>query len=299
MSASAAARALALRGILLSTAGMVIISPDGMLLHMIDTAPAWDVLFWRTFGMGTTLLVLLAAVYRRRLPALLRGQGWPGAACALLMAIANYLFLYAMLHTSVANTLILLATMPFWSALLGRLLIAEAVHPRTLLAIAVAVGGVAVIVSGSADGGTLGGDLAALGAAVCHGLNLVILRKAGDRDMTAGLMGSGFLTAVFCLPFLEPAALSASDWGIVCGLGFGILPVALALFLSGARYAPAAEVALVSLVETVLGPLWAWALLGEDPGPRAVIGGGLVVLAVAGNAVAGLPWRSKGGHHYT
>lgn len=287
------ARSLYLRGILLAFAGMMIISPDGMLLHMIETASTWDVLFWRTFGLGVTLLVILVALYRRRLPALLKAQGWPGVACAILMAIANYLFVVAMLNTSVANTLILLATMPFWSAILGLLLIGEAVRRRTWVAIIVALGGVGIIVSGSAGGGTLLGDMAALGAAVCHGLNLVVLRKAGDRDMTAALMVSGFLTAVFCLPFLEPSSVSTRDWWVLLGLGFVILPAALTLFLAGARYAPAAEVALLSLVETVVGPIWAWVALSQVPDERAFTGGALVVAAVAGNALAGVLRRKR------
>lgn len=289
------ARNLYLRGILLAAAGMTVISPDGMLLHMVQTASIWDVLFWRSFGMGITLALVLVALYRRRLPALLRAQGWAGLMAALLMTAANFLFVIAMLNTSVANTLVILATMPFWSALLGLVLIGEAVRRRTWIAIAVALVGIVVIVSGSFGGGTLLGDMAALGAALAHGLNLVVLRRAGDRDMTAALALSGFLVAVVCLPFLQPATMTPRDWWVLGALGFIILPLALTLFLSGARYAPAAEVALLSLVETVLGPLWAWAALGEAPSVRALIGGTLVIVAVAGNALAGVAARRRRG----
>ncbi|MGC2856178.1 DMT family transporter [Novispirillum sp. DQ9] len=294
--AAPTARSLYLRGILLAAAGMTIISPDGMMLHSIQTAPIWDVLFWRTFGMGVALSVVLAAIYRRRLPAMLRGQGWPGAVSAVLMSVANFLFVLAMLNTSVANTLIILATMPFWSALLGLVLIGERVGRRTWVAIAVALAGIGVILSGSVGPGfsadTLIGDLAALGAALCHGLNLVNLRRAGDRDMTAALAASGFLTAVFCVPFLHPALVSPRDWLVLGALGFVILPLALTLFLAGARTAPAAEVALLSLVETVLGPLLAWVVLGDAPGARALIGGALVLGAVGGNALVGMLRRN-------
>lgn len=290
------ARALYLRGILLAAAGMTVISPDGVLLHSIESAPMWDVLFWRTFGLGLALTAVLTAVYRGRLPGLLRAQGWPGAAAAVLMAMANFLFVVAMLNTSVANTLIIMATMPFWSALLGLVLIGEAVRGRTWLAILVALGGIGVIFSGSVGEGfssdTLLGDLAALGAALCYGLNLVMLRRAGDRDMTAALALSGFITAAFCIPFLNPGAVSPGDWAILGALGFFILPVALTLFMAGARYAPAAEVALLSLVETVLGPLLAWAILGDAPTTHALIGGALVLGAVAGNALTGMMRRA-------
>jgi drug/metabolite transporter (DMT)-like permease len=294
---SSSSRALYLRGILLAAAGMTIISPDGLLLHSIESAPMWDVLFWRTFGLGLALTAVLAALYRGRLPALLRAQGWPGMAAAGLMAMANFLFVVAMLHTSVANTLIIMATMPFWSALLGLVLIGEAVRGRTWAAIAVALGGIGVIFSGSVGEGfssdTLIGDLAALGAALCYGLNLVMLRRAGDRDMTAALALSGFLTAVFCIPFLDPGAVSTRDWAILGGLGFFILPLALTLFLAGARTVPAAEVALLSLVETVVGPLLVWAILGDAPTGHALIGGALVLAAVGGNALTGMIRRDE------
>lgn len=291
-------RRLYLRGILLAAAGMILISPDGMLLHSLESAPVADVLFWRTFGMAVSLSIVLAVVYRARLPSLVRAQGWPGVFSALLMAASNLLFVVAMLNTSVANTLILLATMPFWSALLGLLLIGEAVARRTWIAIAVALGGVGVIFYESLGGGgggfsteTLVGDLAALGAALCQGLNLVNLRRAGDRDMTAALAASGLLTALLCLPFVQPALVPARDLGILVLLGFFILPLSLTLFLSGARYAPAAEVALLSLVETVLGPALAWLVLGDAPTAYALTGGGLVLAAVVGNAGAGLMRR--------
>lgn len=297
---NAPARSLYLRGILLAAAGMTVLSPDGLLIKTVDPVPLWDLLFWRTFGLGTSLLVLLAAIYRSRLWTMLRSQGLPGLASAVLMALANILFVVAMRGTTVADTLVIMATMPFWSALLGLLLIGEAVRRGTWIAIAVALAGVAIIVAGSLDGGGLGdgsfaGDMAALGAALAHGLNLVVLRHAGDRDMTAALMGSGFLVALVCLPMLEPSAVPGAAWPVLGVLGFVLLPVALSLFLAGARYAPAAEVALLSLVETVLGPLLAWLVIAERPSTEALIGGALVVVAVAGNALAGVVARRRTG----
>lgn len=292
-----AAPNLYLRGILLAAAGMAIISPDGLLIRLTQAAPLWDILFWRTFGTGVTLLIGLAVLYRRRLPQMIRQLGWPGMASTLLLTVSNVLFLAAMLNTSVANTLVILATMPFLSAILGLALIGEAVRRRTWIAIAVALIGIIIIVSNSLSigGDTLLGDAAALGAALCHALNLVVLRKAGDRDMTAALMLSGFLTALLSVPLMNPAAVPDDVWWVLGLLGFVVLPVALGLFLAGARYAPAAEVALLSLVETILGPLWAWLVISEEPSTQALVGGGLVIAAVVGNAVAGVTARHRRG----
>jgi drug/metabolite transporter (DMT)-like permease len=288
-------RSAVLRGLLLSALGMVVISPDGVLLHMISSAPLLDMVFWRTFGSGLTLLLGLTVVYRRRLPQMIAHIGGVGIVCTILMSIANLLFVDGMAHTSVANTLVFMASMPLWSALLGLVILREAVKGTTWFAIILGFLGIGVIMSDSVSlgGASLRGDLSALGAAVAYGLNLVFLRRAGDRDMTACLMLSGFLTAAICLPFLETAAVAPTDWWILGALGLVILPLALTLFMAGARTAPAAEVALLSLIETVLGPLWAWLALGETPSQHALIGGGLILLAVSLPAVRTIVRRRR------
>jgi drug/metabolite transporter (DMT)-like permease len=286
-----------LRGLLLSALGMMVISPDGVLLHMLTSAPLIDVVFWRTFGLGTTLFLGLALVYRRRLPRLIADIGGVGILCTVLMSISNLLFVDGMAHTSVANTLVFMASMPLWSALLGLVILREKVKGATWFAIALGLVGIGVIMSDSLSlgGDGLRGDLSALGAALAYGLNLVILRRAGDRDMTACLMLSGFLTAVVCMPFLNTAAVAPSDWVILAALGLVILPLALTLFMAGARTAPAAEVALLSLVETLLGPLWAWLVLAEAPSTHAFVGGGLILLAVSLPAVTAILKRRRAG----
>lgn len=277
-------------GLLLSALGMVIISPDGLFLHMMESASLWDTLFWRCAGIGVTLFLGLAVLYRRRLWGMIAGLGRIGWLSAGLLGLSNLFFVDAMVHTSVANTLVFMASMPLWSAICGLIFIKEAVLPRTWVAIAVGLVGIGVIVSGSlhVGGDTLHGDLAALGSAISFGLNLVVLRKAGNRDMTAALMMSEFLTAAVAAPFIDPAALSAHDWGLLALQGFGYLPIALTLFMAGARYAPAAEVALLALIETTLGPLWVWLFLSETPSEKALIGGALIISAIVANTVLGM-----------
>lgn len=277
-------------GLLLSALGMIIISPDGLFLHMMDSTSLWDILFWRCAGIGVTLLVGLTLIYRRRLWGMITGLGRVGWMSVFLLAISNLLFVDAMVHTSVANTLVFMASMPLWSALCGLLFIKEAVLPRTWIAIVVGLGGISVIVSGSLDlgGDSLHGDLAALGSAISFGLNLVVLRKAGNRDMTAALMLSEFITAAIAAPFIDPSTLSPHDWQLLTLQGVGYLPIALTLFMAGARYAPAADVALLSLIETTLGPLWVWLFLSEAPSEKALVGGFLIIAAVVANTLLGM-----------
>lgn len=272
-----------LRGLLIAAAGMVIISPDGVMLHMLTQTPLMDTVFWRCLGTGISLLLILAVVYRRRLPALVWGMGWIGIWAVVFMSLSNLFFVDAMAHTSVANTLVFMASMPLWSAVLGLIFLRERVHAATWVSIGLGLIGIVIIMAHSLTLGQSGlrGDLSALAAALSYALNLVVLRRAGDRDMTATLMVAGFATAAVCAPFLQGGNIPLPDGIILAVAGLGILPAGMALFMAGARTAPAAEVALLALVETLLGPVWAWLVLSEAPGLSTVIGGILILIAVA------------------
>lgn len=282
MSATPAAEHL--RGMLISAAGMTVISPDGVLLKLISGTGLWTVVLYRLGFLALTLLAALALRYRREMPRLWRRMGRAGLFSALLLAIANITFVGAMLHTSVADTLLLLATLPFWSALLGRVCIGERVRLRTWIAMLVAVGGIVVIVGGSLGRGRALGDSLALITAILQGANLVVWRRSGDRNMLPALCLSGVLAALVGLALGHPLATTPHDMVILAFLGFVQQPLAMSLFLSGTRYIPAAEVALLALVETVLGPLWAWIGVGEVPARSALLGGVIVVGAIVVNS---------------
>jgi len=282
-----------LSGLLLSAAGMLVISPDGMLLKMAGDVAVFDALFVRGIGIGLVLTAWIGLRDGRpAVRALARPDRWMVGAAAC-MAAANLFFVTAMLHTTVANVLVILATIPFWAALLSRWLLRERVATRTWVAIAVALGGVAVIVSEHLGGGPLTetwvGDLAAVGAAMAHAAALVLAR-GGASDTSRPLALSGFLTAVVAGAF-APWTMNLEQFLLLVLLGFVILPLALGLFLSGTRRAPAPEIGLMAMVETVLGPLWAWIGVGEVPNGRAIGGGVLVAAAVVGNAVLGIRER--------
>lgn len=289
------ARSDHLRGVALSAGGMVLVSPDGLLVRLLHTTDPWQITFFRGLFIGLSLGTFLLLRYRARLWSLWRGIGRRGAVSSVLMGLGNLGFVGAFTHTTVANTLVLVAASPLFSAVLGRLLLGERLRPRTWLAITAALAGIGLMFGGEVAPGHAVGNLIALGTALVMGLNLVVLRGAGDRDMTPAVALGGLLVALALLPFAEPSAVSAHDLGILAWLGLIQLPAALALYISGARYLPAAEVALLSLVEAVLGPVWAFLGVGEVPTPAAVAGGALVLGAIVTNALLGMRYPGSAG----
>lgn len=284
------------RGMLLSALGILVISPDAMLVRFIAHADPWQIAFWRTGFMGCALLVYLSARAwlggrrpfdfafaegRAILP-----QGWPqGWVVIVLFSLSNIGFVGALTHTSVAETLVILATMPFFAALLGWILIGESVALRTWVSIALALVGTGVLVSGAWGGGHILGDILALLTALTQGLNLIALRRFAVKDLVGMLCLSGFLSAFILLPFAHPLGVDGHDLALLGIIGLLVLPLALSLFFSGARYVPAAEAALFTLIETVLGPFWAWLGVGEVPDTRALVGGAIVLSAILLNTL--------------
>ena len=199
------------RGIALSAAGMLVISPDGLLLRLIEQAESWDIVFHRSLLSGIILGVI--AVFRPRAG----GFTAPLVFCrftflsAFLVGISNVCFVGAIIHTTVANTLVIVAAMPLFSAVLGWMLIGEKVKPRTWVSILVAMTGVGVIVVDSLGGGDWLGNTLALITALVLALNLVVLRRAPGMDILLAVSLAGFIGAAIALPMSAPFALSGHD----------------------------------------------------------------------------------------
>lgn len=285
-----------LRGVLLVTLGALCLVPDASLIRLAGTSD-WVTVFWRTLGTAVGLGGLTLVRHRGSVRSALARIGGAGLRVAVLWAATFVLFVYSVNHTAVANTLVVASTAPLVAAAATRLRSGEAVPARTWVAALAAVGGVAVTFSGSLgggglgvglEGGTLDGDLAALGVAVTLGVNLTTLRLRPDIDMLPALALAGLLAALASAPAAWPPAVSARDLLVIEAMGLVLLPAALALVAAGTRYLPSPEVALLMLLETVLGPLLAWPVAGERPPPEAAVGGAIVIAALASHSVAGL-----------
>ena len=268
------------KGLLVTGVGVVLLSPDTLLVRLI-AIDQWSMIFWRGALIALSLGAFMALRHGRDMAAQFRAAGPTGLWVTLFLTASSILFIVALAHTSVANTLIIISAAPLFAALFSRVFLAEAVAPRTWAAILGTICGIAVIVSGSAGGSglpsNLWGDLAALATAVCMAASLSLIRRTRARGVIPALALSSLLSALIALPLAAPFALDAAQAGLMALLGLVVLPVSVVLVLLGPRYLPAPEVGLILLLETVLGPYWVWLALGEDPGARALLGGAIVI----------------------
>jgi drug/metabolite transporter (DMT)-like permease len=252
----------------------------------------------RAFFAALALFVLVLAMERRATVRAFLGMGRSGVAMTVFLAISSGAFLLALNHTSVANVLFMQAAAPMMAALLGWALISEPVDARTWLALLLAGAGVVVMAAGSLDAGVAAVGLPLLMTASFAAV-IVIARHRREVSMMPATCASQVLVVVVCAPFVTLGSASGSDWAILAALGVGQMGLGLAFLTIGARLIPPAQVALISLLEVVLGPIWVWLAYDERPSAATLVGGAVVVAAVLVQAVGGAPAerRATSGAH--
>jgi drug/metabolite transporter (DMT)-like permease len=226
------------------------------------------------------LLAYVAVVERGRVAAAFRSVGGAGLAVAVCTAAASGLFIIALNHATVAHVLFMQAAAPILAALLGSILLSEPIPLRTWLAMSVAAGGVLVMV-GRPSGWSLLGDGASVVMTLSFAIAIVITRRHRHVSMAPATCLAQLLLVIAFAAFAQPSQVGARDLGLLVLLGGVQMGIGLALFTIGARLIPAAEVALITLLEVVLGPLWVWFFLSEQAGRATLAGGAIVIVAVA------------------
>ena len=233
----------------------------------------------RAFFAVIGLAAYVAVTERGGLVRAFRAVGRAGLAIAALMAVASGSFIIALNHASVANILFMQALSPVLAAVLG-MTVGERVVRRTWIAMAVALAGVGVMVGGPSRPNALGLGLSLL-MTTSFAATLVITRHKRDVSMAPATCLSQVIVLLVAAPLSSPGSASGRDGALMVALGVGQIGLGLVFLTIGGRLIPAAEVALITLLEVVLGPLWVWIFLSEQPGVATLIGGAIVLGAVA------------------
>jgi drug/metabolite transporter (DMT)-like permease len=224
------------------------------------------------------IFLYVAVAERGRVVDAFRAIGRPGLGIAGLMAASSGCFIIALNYASVASVLFMQALAPILAALLARAL-GEAVPRRTWLAMAIAIAGVALMVGGPGRPSGAGLAFSFLMSLSFAGV-IVITRHWRDVSMAPATCLSQLVVLLLAAPFASASSVSAHDAVLLALLGFGQIGLGLILLTIGGRLIPAAEVALITLLEIVLGPVWVWIFLSEAPAATTLLGGAVVLAAV-------------------
>lgn len=269
---------------MLVVAAGTIWSVAGPLVRAIEAADVWQILFFKSLWMTVTLGGAFLVRHRAGSMVVLRASGRWVLIGGLCIAGGSSGWILSITTTTVANTLLLQAAGPFVAALLAWAVLGERTGASTWVAMTVAMAGVAVMVGDGALDGRLFGNVAGLGAVIAFGGFAVSLRAARLFDMTPALCLGGFIAMAVAAGMADDLAIGLYDHALCFVMGSLETGLGLMLFTIGARYVPAGELVLLSLIEVFLGPLIVWAIFGEVPALGTLAGGALIIAAIAGQA---------------
>ncbi len=279
-------------GVLLVLLAGAFWSSMGLGIRYIEEANVWQILFYRSWALGAFLFVLISIRSRYRPLQTIRRSGLAGVigGCSLVLAFSGGI--YAIQTTTVANAMFLFAAAPFLAAVFGWIILRESVRRATWVAMLFASIGIAIMVANGIALGYLVGNLAAIASAFGFAVFTIALRWGKLEDMLPAVFLAGvfaiLVSSVVCLVQGYGFDVPRSDIAIALALGVFQVGMGLAVFTIGSRVVPAAELALLSMTEVVLGPLWVWLFLGETASLLTLFGGAILMLAIAGNALSGL-----------
>lgn len=280
------------RGVLYIVLAGVFLSTGGLFVRFVEDASPWTVLFYRSLTFTATVFIFMVVRNPGEFTNKLRALRSSDMIISASLAFGFITYVLSLFSTSVANTVLILSTGPVFAAILGWIVLKERVGPVTWLAMMLAFAGVAIMVSGGIASDDLRGIIYAFSAVLSFAIMIVMLRRVpANHDSMAATAMAGLIAAFVCAFILPTFSISLHD--LLVSMALGCLQVGLGFILItlGSKSVPSAQVPLLALAETGLSPLWVWLLVNETPARNTLLGGAVVVFAVAFQGLAG--WRSR------
>lgn len=282
-------------GIGLALGGGIALSVGGPLIKMIEQADGWTVMFYRGLTFTATLFLIICWRSRGQCIERYRSIGWPGLAIALCLGVGLITYLFAMIHTTVANVTFVVGSSPLVTAFLAWIILGERLSARSWAILICALGGIGLMVAEGLAAGRVLGNVVAIATTLTFASFVILLRVSRAFDMLAATSLAGLVAAAISAYMATTLSITAHDLVIALLLGSVQVGLGFTFITYASRHIPAAEVTLLSLSETILGPIWAWLVIGEMPSGWTLLGGAVVLFCVA--LFASLALRRGAGSH--
>ena len=268
------------KGSLLAFIAVMLITPDSIFIRL-SNIETWGMLFYRGAIPFFIVLIGLIIFYKNNLFKALIGIGYPGIFYVFSFSICNITFIISIQNTNVANTLVMIAMAPMISAILGSVFLKEIPDRKTWIAIIVTLFAVTYIFQDSIEMGNFYGDLFGIITAFGLACNAVIARYAKNRDLVPSAVIGKLCVAIFAFFFVDSFALVEKDIIIVPLMCVMCVAIPFVLVTIAPRFIPAEEVNLFFLLETIIGPIWVWLIINEQPSIQTIQGGLIIISTIA------------------
>ncbi len=276
------------KGLLLTAVGGLALSMDIPLVRLAD-GEIWSILTARSVAtvLATFVILIAMRLFSGRWPLLVPGR--PGLLAGFLYGLSSVTFVLAVFNTATANVVFIVAFNPMFGALLSWLFLKEKPQPVTLITMLFMIFGVGLIVREGLSSGHVFGDAMALLSALVLAAAITVGR-ASRREMGFVPLLAALLPAALGLAQVLPSGLSITHPGWIVFNGAIMMPVAFWCLATGPRFLSAPEVGMFYLLETVLAPIWVWLIFAETPATMTLVGGAILVAAIAAHSV----WMARG-----
>jgi len=268
--------------------GGVFLSLSGIMLRNIESASGWQILFYRGIAFSFMLFLVLLLKYRKGTLDAFRAIGNPGLWAALALGLGSVAYIFAILLTTVANALFIIGASPLATALVGWLILGEKTSRFGIIAMLISLTGIGLMFADGLIEGRWLGNIAALIVVASFVIFLLLVRGRQKVDMLPATCLGGLVMAAVGGIFADDLIISNHDLVIALMMGWVQFGIGFMCFTIATRYIMASEVALFALTESILGPIWVWYGVGEQPSLLTFIGSGIVLLCVSSYCIAGI-----------
>ena len=268
------------KGSLLAFVAVMFITPDSLFIRLasIDT---WSLVFYRGMIPFITVFLGMLIIYKLNFFSMLVNSGYHGVIYILTFSVTNITFVVSIQNTNVANTLVMIAMAPMLSAILGAIFLKELPDKKTWIAIGITFLAAVYIFYDSLQLGNIFGDILGLITALGLAVGAVTIRSAKKKNLVPAAVVGKMFVAIFAIFFVESYVLAEKDLIIVPLMCLMCVAVPFVLVTIAPRFIPAEEVNLFFLLETIIGPLWVWMIIKEQPSIETIQGGLVIIITIA------------------
>ena len=268
------------KGSLLAFVAVMFITPDSLFIRLsnVDT---WGLVFYRGIIPFFTVFLAMLLIYKLNFFNMLLSSGYHGIIYVTTFSITNITFVVSIQNTNVANTLVMIATAPMLSAILGAIFLKEPPDNKTWISIIVTFFAIIYIFFDSIKLGNFYGDILGFITAIGLAVGAVTIRSAKSKNLVPAAVIGKLFVATFALFFIENFTLEDKDLIIVPMMCILCVAIPFVLVTIAPRFIPAAEVNLFFLLETIIGPIWVWLIIKEQPSIETLKGGVIIISTIA------------------
>ncbi|MDA7572961.1 DMT family transporter [Candidatus Pelagibacter sp.] len=268
------------KGSLLAFVAVILITPDSLFIRLsnVDT---WGLVFYRGIIPFVTVFLGMLIIYKLNFFKILFSSGYHGLIYIGTFSLTNITFVVSIQNTNVANTLVMIAMAPMLSAILSGIFLKELPDKKTWVAIFITFLSAVYIFYDSLQLGNIFGDILGLVTALGLAIGAVTIRSAKDKNLVPAAVVGKLFVAMFALLFIESFTLEGSDFIIVPLMCVMCVAIPFVMVTIAPRFIPAAEVNLFFLLETIIGPIWVWLIIKEQPSLETIQGGSIIIATIA------------------